>query len=143
LMMSGGSEPGGNCRSAVWEIAVIWALAVSRRAFGCRKTLMMACPATAVDSMWWMLSTVVVSTRSYAVVMRPSSSCGLSPVYCQATAMTGILMTGKMSVGVRRITTGLRSRIRSASTMNVYGRSSATRTIHMRRGYAGGAAVGG
>src|SRR5258708_34181236 len=40
-------------------------------------------------------------------------------------------MFGKMSVGVLRIITGLRSRISSASTMNVYGRSSATLIIHM------------
>src|ERR1700691_1025532 len=36
-----------------------------------------------------------------------------------------------MSVGVRRITIGLRIRTSSASTMNVYGRSSASLTIHM------------
>ena len=35
-MISGGVVPGGYWRSTVWEIAVIWALAVSRLAFGCR-----------------------------------------------------------------------------------------------------------
>jgi len=55
-------------------------------------------------------------------------------VYCQATAITGMLMVGKMSVGVRLITTGLAIRIRRARTMKVYGRSSAIRTIHMRAG---------
>ena len=77
------------------------------------------------------LSTVVVRTRSNPVVMRPSISSGLSPVNCQATAITGILMFGKMSVGVRRMATGLMMRISRARTMNVYGRSSATRTIHI------------
>src|ERR1035441_2627453 len=78
-----------------------------------------------------MLSTTVVSTRSKTVVMRPSISSGLRPVYCQATAMTGILISGKISVGVRRITTGARIRISSATTINVYGRLRASRTIHI------------
>jgi hypothetical protein len=47
-----------------------------------------------------------VSTRSYEVVIRPSSSSAFSPLYCQATAITGILMVGKMSVGVRAMTWG-------------------------------------
>ncbi len=55
----------------------------------------MACPLTVVDSMCSMLSTVVVSTRSYEVVIRPSISSVFSPVYFQATAMTGMLMSGK------------------------------------------------
>ncbi len=63
-MIRGGVMPGGYCRITVCEIAVIWALAVSRLAFGCRKTLMIACPLMVVDSMCSMLSTVVVSTRS-------------------------------------------------------------------------------
>ena len=52
-------------------------------------------------------------------MIRPSSSSALSPVYCQATAMTGMLIVGKMSVGVREMTTGLAIRIRSARTMKV------------------------
>jgi hypothetical protein len=40
-------------------------------------------------------------------------------------------MLGKMSVGVRMITTGLSRRISRASTMKVYGRSRATFTIHI------------
>ena len=47
-MISGGAMPGGNCRSTVCEIAVIWALAVSSRAFGWRNTLMMAWPFSVV-----------------------------------------------------------------------------------------------
>jgi hypothetical protein len=35
------------------------------------------------------------------------------------TAITGMLMFGKMSVGVRKITSGLRIRISSANTTNV------------------------
>ena len=76
-------------------------------------------PLTVVDSMCSMLSTVVVRTRSNPVVIRPSISSGLRPVNCQATAITGMLTLGKMSVGVRAITTGLTIRMRSARTMKV------------------------
>ena len=44
--------------------------------------------------------------------------------------MTGILTLGKMSVGVREITSGLINKISSAMTMNVYGRFNAILTIH-------------
>src|ERR1700676_654123 len=44
---------------------------------------------------------------------------------------TGMLMFGKMSVGVRKIASVPRIKIRIASTTNVYGRLSATLTIHM------------
>src|SRR6266849_6583898 len=47
---------------------------------------------------------------------------------------TGILMFGKMSVGVRKIESVPRIKIRIASTTNVYGRLSATLTIHIIRG---------
>ncbi len=40
---------------------------------------MMACPLVVVDSMRWMLSTVVVSVRSKFEVMRPSSSSVFRP----------------------------------------------------------------
>src|SRR5712691_4665149 len=55
------------------------------------------------------------------------------PVYCHATAITGISMFGKISVGVRKIMTGLRTKMSTARTMKVYGRSRATRTIHISR----------
>src|SRR5579871_509084 len=78
-----------------------------------------------------MLSTSVVSAFSYGVVRRPSSSSGFSPVYVHPSDTTGMLMLGKMSVGVRRMMTGLKRRIRSARTMNVYGRFRAVFTIHI------------
>ena len=74
---------------------------------------------TVVDSMCSMLSTVVVRTRSNWVVILPSTSSGFRPVNCQATAITGMSMFGKMSVGVRRMSTGLTSRMSRASTMKV------------------------
>src|ERR1700683_5678355 len=78
-----------------------------------------------------MLSTNVVSDFSYGDVKRPASSSGLRPVYVQPTETTGILMLGKMSVGVRVITTGAAMRINSARTINVFGRLRAILTIHM------------
>jgi hypothetical protein len=41
------------------------------------------------------------------------------PVNIQPTAITGILMFGKMSVGVRNIITGLRIKMSTARTMKV------------------------
>src|SRR5260370_20838233 len=55
------------------------------------------------------------------------------PVNCHATAITGISMFGKISVGVRKIMIGLRTKMSTAKTMKVYGRSRATRTIHITR----------
>src|SRR5258708_34681294 len=55
------------------------------------------------------------------------------PVYCHATAITGMSIFGKISVGVRRIMTGLKTKISTARTMKVYGRSRATRTIHISK----------
>jgi len=103
----------------VCDTAVTCAFAVSRRALGCRKSLTIDWPLTVVDSMCSMLSTVVVRIRSYCVVIRPSISSGLRPVNCQATAITGMSMFGKMSVGVRRMRTGLASRISRARTTKV------------------------
>ena len=41
LRINGGCAPAGNWRRAICDTAVICALAMSRLAFGCRKTLMM------------------------------------------------------------------------------------------------------
>src|SRR5271166_3470448 len=132
LMICGGSVPGGSCRNRNCDAAVTWALAVSSEAPGCRNTYTIASPLYVVDSICWILSTSVVSDFSYGDVKRPSSSSGLRPVYVQPIETTGILILGKMSVGVRRITTGAAMRINSARTINVYGRLRATLTIHMR-----------
>src|ERR1700683_263117 len=78
-----------------------------------------------------MLSTRVVRPFSKGVVRRVSKSSGFSPVYVQATEMTGMSIFGKMSVGVRRMTAGLSKTMRIARTTNVYGRLRANLTIHM------------
>src|SRR5215470_12613044 len=45
--------------------------------------------------------------------------------------MTGMLISGNMSVGVRSSTTGKSRMMTRAITMNVYGLRSANRTIHI------------
>src|SRR5580658_93373 len=129
--MNGGEVPGGRAWTWLWEMLVICALAVSMLAPGCRKVLMMARPLSVTDSVCSMLLTTVVMLRSTLLVMRPSISSAFIPVYCQMEARTGISIFGKMSVGVREITNGLISRTSSASTMKVYGRERAIRTIHI------------
>ncbi len=118
-MICGASVPGGSECRINSEAEETCAFAVSSDAPGCRYTFTITSPRSVVDSVCWMLSTSVVSTFSYGVVSRPSSSSGASPVYCQAIEITGMSMFGKMSVGVRRITTGAAIRIRIARTMNV------------------------
>src|ERR1700680_2140560 len=61
--------------------------------------------------------------------MRPAIWSGGRPVYCQTTPITGIRMSGKISVGVRSAARGPRIASSNASTTNVYGRLRAIRTI--------------
>ena len=63
--------------------------------------------------------TVVVSARSNGETMRPAISSGGNPVNCQITAITGILISGKMSTGVRKAASGPMIRSRSARTTKV------------------------
>src|SRR6266581_2708511 len=72
-----------------------------------------------VASMCSMLLTVVVSARSSVYTIRCSISFALKPVYCQMTLTTGMLMDGKMSVGVRNKTNGVSKRRSSDATTNV------------------------
>src|SRR6266704_1078073 len=66
-----------------------------------------------------MLLTVVVSARSSVYTIRCSISFALKPVYCQMTLTTGMLMDGKMSVGVRRRINGVNNNNSRATTTNV------------------------
>ncbi len=50
------------------------------------------------------------------VLTRCSISGVLSPVSCQITVTTGILISGKISVGIARIAVMPRKRMRAAST---------------------------
>ena len=76
--------------------------------------------------------TVVVIARSQTVTKRFSISSGATPEKLQITLTTGMLIVGKMSVAIRVIVTIPSSTIRMATTVNVYGRLRAKRTIHMR-----------
>src|SRR5580704_7016583 len=98
---------------------------------GWRNTFTTATPFSDCDSMCSMPLTVVVSDRSKIETMRLDISDGTRPVYVQMTLITGMLIAGKMSTGVRSSMTGLIRNNRSASTMNVYGRRNASFTIHI------------
>src|SRR5579862_3431437 len=100
-------------------------------AVGCKKTLITATPLYDCDSMCSTLLTKVVSDLSKIDTMRVSISEGTSPLYFQMTLTTGMLMLGKISTGVRSRTTGQMSSRTSENTMNVYGRASASLTIHI------------
>ena len=128
MRISGGVEPGGNCLSMVCEIAVTWAFAVRMSTFGWKKTLTMPTPLYEFATMCSMSLTVVVSARWNGETIRPAIWSGGRPVYCQTTPMTGMRISGKMSVGVRSAASGPMISRRSASTTKVYGRLSAMRT---------------
>src|SRR5216684_1878563 len=100
-------------------------------AVGCRKILTTATPFKDCDSICSMLLTRVVRDRSKIETIRVSISDGARPVYVQMTLMTGMLMLGKISTGVRSRTTGLIRSSTTENTMNVYGRARASLTIHI------------
>ena len=129
----GGVVPGGAERSWVWEMPVICAYASSSFTFGWKKYLTTEVPVRDCDSVCSTSLTVVCALRSVPRMIRVAISSGARPVYRQIVATTGILMFGKMSVGVRRIANTPSSVIAMASTRNVYGRRSASLTIHMAR----------
>ncbi len=63
--------------------------------------------------------TVTVNPRSELLTMRSAISLGDMPSKLHTTLTTGILMSGKMSTGVRRIVMGVRITISNAITTNV------------------------
>ncbi len=131
--MNGGVVPGGACRSPVCDTPVICANESSSLTFGWKKYFTTEVPLKDCDSVCSTSLTVVCAVRSLASTSRVAISSGDSPVYLQIAATTGMRMSGKMSVGVRVMENTPRSVIRMASTMKVYGRLSASLTIHMRR----------
>src|ERR1700737_3720790 len=116
-MMFGGSVPGGRLRSIDAEFDAAWATARLMSAPGGKKTLMTETPASDCDSMCSMSSTSVVSERSYGVVIRCAMSWAEKPLYDQTTLTTGMLMFGKISVGVRMIARGPRGKKTTATTI--------------------------
>ena len=75
--------------------------------------------------------TTVVRIRSYTEVIRFENSSAGIPVKFQIAAQTGILMSGKISFGVRKMERTPAIRIKMARTMKVYGRRKANWTIHI------------
>src|SRR5579859_4376913 len=131
VIISGGVVPCSNCFNCVCELAVICARALSILADGWRNTLTTAMPLRDCDSIWLMSSTTVVRFRSVMEMIRSAMSCGARPLNVQIMLTTGILMFGKISVGVRTIASDPRIRIRMAITTMVCGCFSASLTIHM------------
>ena len=74
--------------------------------------------------------TLVVKARSVVVMTRAFMSLTGKPVNDQMTLTTGMLTSGKMSVGVRTMATAPSSTMSSTTNTNVYGRRSASVTIH-------------
>ena len=72
--------PGGNCFIVACASAITSAIAPSTLACGCKYTFTTETPYSDCDSICSMLSTVVVSARSYTDVMRSPISEGARPL---------------------------------------------------------------
>src|SRR5207244_5950037 len=128
------SEPGGGApRTTEHPVRLSEDAQNVMLASGWKKTRISPTPESDCDSMCSMLLTVVVIARSEMVTMRPSTSFGESPVNCQMIEITGMLISGKMSTGVRAMGSTPPMAISVAITMKVYGRRRARRTIHIAR----------
>jgi hypothetical protein len=66
-----------------------------------------------------MLLTLVVSDRSKIEIILFAISLGTSPVKVHTTLITGMLIAGKISIGVRSSTTGVINTRRSEKTTKV------------------------
>ena len=88
-------------------------------AVGWKKTLMTVMPASERDSMCSMSLTVVVRPRSLWPAIRWPISCAVQTVVVQMMLITGMSISGKMSVAMFRSTNGVARRISIAITMNV------------------------
>ncbi len=120
-------------RKIVCETAVTWAIAESMRTFGWKKMRITETPANVCDSMFFTLSTADEIVYSLKVVICFAIWSGESPAYCHTTVTTGMSISGKMSVGVFLIDVMPSNKISIAITTKVYGRRSASLTIHIKR----------
>src|SRR3979490_79054 len=118
-MTSGGVVPGGRPRSTVWQIAVTFVTAMEMLTEGRKKTLMTAIPFSDCDSWCSTSLTVTVNPRSELATIRSAISLGASPVQFHITLTTGMLISGKMSTGVRKTVIEKRIMMSSAITTNV------------------------
>ena len=119
-MISGGVVPGGSCLRIVCETAVTWATPASARDPWLEEHL--------DDSNAVVRGGLDVLDIIHRRRQRPfvginhalfNVACGQAAVYCQTTLTTGMLMDGKMSVGVRSRTKG----VSSSSNMRRYDES--------------------
>src|SRR5580704_16421863 len=99
---------------------------------GWKKMRITPMPNSEFDSMCSISFTTVVANRSFGPTIRCSMSFGSIPGQVQTTLMTGLLISGNTSAGVRWMATTPKMMTRSDATTNVYGRRRARRTIHMR-----------
>src|ERR1700730_12506421 len=114
--MIGGSIPGGiNARIAL-DPESIWAIARSTLTLGWKNIFSTEMPSSDWLSMLRMSLTLELYAYSLYVATRRSISSGVSPVYCQITDTTGMLIMGKMSLGVVRIALPPRNSIINART---------------------------
>src|SRR6267143_5704127 len=88
-------------------------------------------PASVCDSMFFTLSTADEIVYSLKVVICFAIWSAERPLYCQTTVTTGMSISGKMSVGVFLMDATPSNKMSSAITTNVYGRRSASLTIHI------------
>src|SRR6185503_164943 len=84
------------------------------------------------DSIRLTLLTVVLICCSEKIVICFSNASGGMPTYCQISVTMGSEISGKISFGMRRMDTTPINTINIAMTTNVYGRLSASLTIHNR-----------
>ncbi len=75
--------------------------------------------------------TPVVKPRSQRMVITSAISSGETPVYVQIAVTMGMSISGKTSAGMRTMEITPSNKIASAITTNVYGRRSASLTIHI------------
>src|ERR1017187_9780934 len=101
--MEGGVMPVGSECSTDCEAAASCATAASTLAFGWKKSLMMERPGNDCDSICSISFTDVVKDRSQRMVTTSAISSGEMPPYDQMTLTTGILISGKISVGMRKV----------------------------------------
>src|SRR5471030_1537877 len=99
-MINGAVAPGGMLLRMLCASAVTSAMAPSTEVPGRRKILVTLTPLSDWLSMFSMPLTVVVVARSNGLVMRAATSSGERPAYVLITAITGMSISGSMSVAM-------------------------------------------
>src|SRR5215470_15539406 len=90
-------------------------------------------PFSVCASMFLMPETLVLIAYWLYVVTRCSISGVLRPVYCQMTVTTGMLISGKMSIGITATDEMPRNMINAAKPLVLSPRADRPRYLHMHR----------